>query len=252
MNFLIDLSGNRVWADDIEATGTTGVVIRVNEQRVRKIPKVWSLNETAAEEQRCDTDHQNKANKCSFESEARAYQRLGPCNQLVEAKVCNDGIYMERLRHDLATYLDEKPEPGDDIKAAWIESILLAVQHTHRKKILIDDIALRNFLLTDKLVLKMVDLGQCSIFPENIDMGTACDDQGVDVRTDIFHVGCALYSIATWKIFEYNLFDHAMVVPELSDLPDLDGVPFGDIIRNCWMKAYASMEVVVADWKRGL
>lgn len=79
MEDLIGLSGNRVWADDIEATGTTGVIVHVNEKCVHKISKLWSPSKTASKEERRNTDHQNKAKQRSFEMETEVHRRLiGP------------------------------------------------------------------------------------------------------------------------------------------------------------------------------
>jgi hypothetical protein len=107
------------------------------------------------------------------------------------------------------------------------------MDYVHKKNVLVDDIALRDYLLTDNLSLKMIDSGQCSLFPLDTDMATA-DDDGFTVRTDLFHLGCVIYSVSSRVRFACDLFDQDMKWSDMSEWPSLEGTFCERIIRRCW------------------
>lgn len=83
--------------------------------------------------------------------------------------------------------------------------------------------------------------GQCAIFPLDTDINVA-SEHGLTAQADIFHLGCLIYSIVTWKKYMYDLFMHDWTQPPLGELPDVDELFCGNIIRKCWTAEYTSME----------
>lgn len=118
-----------------------------------------------------------------------------------------------------------------------IETIL----HFHKARVLVDDMALRNILIADDLSIRMIDFGQCALSPLDADINVV-SDHGLTALADIFHLGCIIYSIFTWRKFGRGLFRHDWTRPSLSDLPDVDKLFCCDIIRKCWSAEYISME----------
>ena len=222
-------------------TGTTGLVLYEGAY-ARKIPKIRNTSKLSGKE-REDQEYVNDTNREVLEHEIAAYRRVGKCRGIAQCvRLSREGIVLEYLsRGDLDTYLEREPEPEQSLKAQWILSVIETVSHFHRSRILIDDIALRNLLIANDMSVKMIDFGQCSIFPENIDISTA-DENGMTVQADLFHLGCVIYSISAWKKFECNLFDRDYLRPPLQELPELDRLLCGKMIRNCWTGQYQSME----------
>jgi len=207
-----------------------------------KSPKIRDTSRLAGEE-RADEEYVNYTNRETLEHEKAVYRRVGQCCGIAQCiKLSEEGILLEYLRRgDLETYLEHEPEPDQSLKVQWILSVIDTVSHFHRSRILIDDIALRNLLIADDTSLRMIDFGQCSIFPKDSDMAAA-NENGMTVQADIFHLGCVIYSIATWKKFECNLFDRGYRRPPLQELPALDHLLCGEIIKDCWSGQYQSME----------
>ncbi|KAL1954089.1 hypothetical protein VTO42DRAFT_1777 [Malbranchea cinnamomea] len=123
-------------------------------------------------------------------------------------------------------------------RVTWILSAIKAVHHLHHTaKVLVFDIAPRNFLLADDLSLRMIDFGQAAVFPLDTDITTACDN-GLTALVDIVHLGCTIHSIASWQLYEFNLMDCDYKLPRLEDLPKVDDCFCGDIIKKCWLGKY--------------
>ena len=232
-------------AEDFVSSGLNGIILRRG-QHVLKIPKIRNSFKFTQEEREI-LEHSNRANRDSLDREKKVYWRVEGCKGLVDhIKILQDGILLQYLeRGDLETYITSQAEPEQHFKANWIHSIISTILSFHRAKVLLDDIAVRNFLIAEDLSLRLIDFGQCSIFPEDTDMSTA-NDGGCTVQTDIFHLGCVIYSVAAWSKFECNLFGR-LVRPSLEELPPVDGLFCGNIIQKCWSGHYQRMEHLTTD-----
>ncbi|KAL9594717.1 MAG: hypothetical protein Q9219_006881 [cf. Caloplaca sp. 3 TL-2023] len=206
-----------------------------------------------AEEHREDGEYVNEVNRVTLEAEKAVYSRIGRCDGIAECiNTSKDGILLALYeRGDLESFIEKEPEVNRPLKARWILSIIKTLLHFHNAKVLVDDIALRNLLLADDLSLKMIDFGQCALLPVEIDINTASDN-GLTAQADIFHLGNVIYSIVTWKRYEHDLFMHGWTLPLLGDLPEVDGLFCGDIIRNCWSAKYTGMEQLYRDVRENL
>ena len=236
-----------VASKEILDLGLNGILLQRG-QNVLKIPKIWSTSTLVGEDLEI-VEHSNNTNRESHEVEKQVYLRVWPHKGLVDRlEISEDGIFLQYLPNgNLEAHIASQAEPTRSDKVEGIRRIISTVLHIHRKKVLLYDIATRNVLIADDGSLRMIDFGQCSILPEAIDMSTA-DDNGCTVRSDIFHLGCVIYSTAMWTKFEFDLFGRQFKFPRLDNLPSVDGVFCGKVIQKCWGGIYSNVEELEKDW----
>ncbi|KAL9027443.1 MAG: hypothetical protein Q9196_004028, partial [Gyalolechia fulgens] len=231
---------------DMLGMGTFGLVIRHGDHvlKIAKVNQTEGLSEKEAAYEAFDND----GNRESLEREKAVYRRVGTHTGIVQPiSLSNEGILMPLYpQGDLEKYMAKHENPDASTRTEWIMSVIQTMCHLHQCKILVDDLALRNLLLTDDRSLKMIDFGNCSILPMDTDLSLANED-GLTVQVDIFYLGCLIYSIAVWEKFEFCLIDTQWQLPPLSDLPQLAHVLLGDVVRNCWTGAYNSMHKLQQD-----
>ena len=234
------------YSEKFLGTGTNSIVLRRGPHAL-KIPKVRDTK-TMSEKHREDGEYVNEVNRKTLESEKAVYLRVGRCDGIAKCiNISKDGILLALYeRGDLESYVEGEVEVDRSRKAGWILSIIKTILHFHNAKVLVDDMTLRNILIADDLSLKMIDFGQCPLFPMDTDIN-AVSDHGLTAQADIFHLGCVIYSIVTWKRYECDLFMRGWTRPLLSDLPEVDQLFCGDIIRKCWSVEYTSMEHLYRD-----
>ncbi|KAF1981332.1 hypothetical protein K402DRAFT_398609 [Aulographum hederae CBS 113979] len=222
-------------------SGTTGLVIQRGEHAL-KVAKLTDTSKFSAQG-RGDSEYVNQVNRVLLEREKYVYHRLGHAEGIVKViDISEQGILLECLKKgDIAAYMDNNAELSIPEKTKWIMTIIKAICHIHRSNVLIDDIALRNFLIADDFSVKTIDFGQSTVFPLNIDITTA-NANGLTILVDLFHLGCIIYSIVAWIVYECNLFEHELQRPALKDLPDLDGLLFQQAIKKCWTAEYRSAD----------
>jgi len=228
-------------ADPYLGSGTNGLVLQRGEHAL-KIPKIIDTSQFS-DADRASSDYVNQVNREILETEKSVYRRIGHFEGIVRiVSISEHGILFERHKNgDIAAYIKDHTELSIRDKSGWIISIVQAVCHIHRSKVLIDDIALRNFLITDDLLVKMIDFGQSTVFPECTDI-TMANDNGLTALVDLFHVGCIIYSIAAWKEYKYDLFQHQLQWPGLKDLPDTDQLLYRQVIKKCRTAGYCSAD----------
>ncbi|KAL8708382.1 MAG: hypothetical protein Q9220_006763 [cf. Caloplaca sp. 1 TL-2023] len=237
----------RICNDDMLGMGASGLIVRHGNYAL-KFARI-SRSFPASEEEAFQEQYDNDLNYECVEREKAVYKRVGKSPGIAECVAISDeGITMTFYkRGDLQGYVAKNARPADPILKAWILSTIETVSHLHRCKILYDDYALRNMLLAGDGSLKMIDFSNCSLHSLDTDLSTV-NDEGFTLQQEFFYLGCLIYSIATWKKFEVCLITttgHHLL--PLSDLPDLDGVLFGNIIRSCWTGAYRDVSQLHRD-----
>ncbi|KAI9833639.1 MAG: hypothetical protein M1819_003592 [Sarea resinae] len=226
-------------ANQILGNGTNGLVLKCGAHAL-KAPKIRDTSILDCEMLE-DQLYVNEVNIATLETEKAVYKRVGRCDGIADCIASSEeGILLVYYkRGDAATFLEREKELGWSVKARWILSVMQAVSQLHRAKLLIYDIALRNFLVADDgLSLRMIDFGQCSLFPLDTADITAVSDNGLTAQVDLFHLGSTIYSIAVWKRYENDLLNHEFQLPPIKDLPDVGHLPCGDIIKKCWTGRY--------------
>ncbi|PGH14201.1 hypothetical protein AJ79_03174 [Helicocarpus griseus UAMH5409] len=243
MAFLLP-DNSRCLLEDHLGNGSDAIVI----QRGPHALKVPKIRPTAGlgEAERRTTGCTSKIAREILEREKQVYRRIGKCNGVAECvEIVDEGIVLACYKNvDLERYVEREKEVESFVKTAWILSAIAALRHLHHvSKVLVFDIAPRNFMLADDmLALKMIDFGQASIFPLDTD-NTTVNDEGLTASVDVFHLGCTIYSIVSWQSFEQNLANSDWAVPPLEDMPKLDDLgTWGQIIRKCWTCQYHSAE----------
>ncbi|KAI4206668.1 MAG: hypothetical protein LQ346_000960 [Caloplaca aetnensis] len=205
------------------------------------------------EADREDEEYINEVNCAMLETEKAVYRRVGRCGGIAECiNISKEGILLALYEQgDLERYVEVEAEVDRTRKAEWILSIIKATLHFHNAKILVDDMALRNILIADDLSLRMIDFGQCALFPMDADIN-AVNDHGLTAQANIFHLGCVIYSIVIWKRYECNLFLRGWTRPLPSELPGTDQLFCGHIVQKCWSAEYTCMEQLYRESHKGL
>jgi serine/threonine protein kinase len=129
---------------------------------------------------------------------------------------------------DLQDYLNKHKQPPDrSQQLIWFRAMARGLVYVHKRRVLVGDISLGNFLVSANLSVKLSDFNQSTILPLNTDMGTA-DDHGYSIYTDIGQLGAVFYRVATGQPCEFDLFKDLpyeptdAVWPQRKDLPSTD------------------------------
>ncbi|KAI4268485.1 MAG: hypothetical protein LQ337_007813 [Flavoplaca oasis] len=247
---LINPDGSRLRfvMEDVIGMGTFGIVLRRGKHAL-KVAKLISLS-GFSEEETAILESDNESNLACLEIEKDVYRRAAPFPGIAECiEISNEGILMAFYdRGNLEDYIKNNPAPDVAQQVQWIMSAISTVHHLHKCNILVDDIALRNMLLTEDLSIKMIDFGYCVLFPPELDLTTVADEHGLTIKGDIFHLGNLIYSIAAWEKFHFELYPHLRYErPPIDELPDLAPLLFGKLIQKCWIGAYGDMQQLQDD-----
>jgi serine/threonine protein kinase len=220
--------------------GMTGLILKLDENRVVKIAKVYPLDDYVGKA-RGDMEYINEINRETLQNERNIYDRLGNHKGIISCLKSSDyGIELDFANQgDLETYIESTPDPPDSFKIEWILSLTDTLSYIHSRRVFVDEIALRNILVRDGQ-LKLADFGQSVLLPLTADIDTICENH-LTAKTEILHIGWIIYSITVWRIHKYYFFD-----PKNSsqDLPSTDHLFCGSIIEKCWNGEYVSMNVV--------
>ena len=226
--------------DPVLGMGRTGVVVRRDDTAL-KLPLKYStagLNKSLA-------DHFKASADISYESVRRekdVYERLGQYHGIVPClDLSGDGIELEIMTNgDLQSYLKQHC-PSQDMQRTWFQEMARTLVHIHDHRVILADMATRNFLLNSEFSIKFSDFTESTILPPGTDMQTA-DDGGFSIHTDIGQFGAVLYEIITGQPCEFDLFKDVppgpatAVWPRRQDLPSTENVWLGSIIETCWTK----------------
>lgn len=229
--------------------GMTGYILQLDEERVVKVAKTYSLDAYIGTPDFDHMDYINEINRKTLENEIKIYQRLGHYEGILSCfQTSNYGIELAFAKQgNLEDYINSNPEPPDSLKIEWILSIIDTLSYVHSRRVLVDDIALRNFLVADGQ-LKLADFGQSIILPISTDMDTVCDND-LTTRIEILHLGWVIYSIAVWHVHPYYFFDkeNDMQWPNPHELPLSGNLFCRTIVERCWHGQYIEMETLKKD-----
>ncbi|KAL8838916.1 MAG: hypothetical protein Q9170_001953 [Blastenia crenularia] len=231
---------------DFVGNGGAGLVLHQGDN-VLKIPRLSTTPGQSAE----DAEHQEHSNKysvLSMEREKDAYKRVGRHPGIVKPiSLSDEGILLPYYpKGDLERYMDKYDPPDILMRQKWFMSVIETMCYIHQRKILVEDLALRNFLLADDMSIKMIDFGNCSVLPLDADLALF-DEDGLNLRTEIFNLGCLLYSVAEWVKYEFCLYETQHQPPPLHQLPSLTNVWLGDVIKKCWTSTYSDVHQLRRD-----
>ncbi|EHY51878.1 uncharacterized protein HMPREF1120_00101 [Exophiala dermatitidis NIH/UT8656] len=222
--------------------GMTGYILGIDDDRVVKVAKTYPVENS----EDFFMEHVNESNREALVTEIEIYQRLGRHEGIIHCfQTTNFGIEMVFAKQgDLETYINSNPEPTEPFKIHWILSLIDGLSYIHSRKVLVDEIALRN-ILVDNGQLRFADFGQSYLLPLSTNMDTICEND-LTVKIEILHLGWIIYSIACWKVHKYYFFgeDRYMEWPTSDQLPPLKDLFCGAIVENCWKGNYVNVDAL--------
>jgi serine/threonine protein kinase len=228
--------GTRISSNQIIGRGLDGVVVLIGDT-VLKAPNRHGIYQNGVArfvEDACEISD-------ALENENRVYARLEKTKGVAKfLGTSRNGLNLEYYSNgSLEQYMDNHAEPELAWKENWITEIVDVVTRCHEKRVLISDIALRNFLLAEDWSIRVIDFANSVLFEIDLDLAEA-EEEGCTATLDLFHLGNVIYSIATWRKFSV---DCAMESewPGREEMPRLEHfLPYGAIVANCWTRQYAS------------
>ena len=235
MSYLfLDLQGNPIYQEQVLGYGGSAVVILQDNLAVKTpLRYFWS------------SDADVKANVEVIRREQDIYRRLQPsqnnrCPGIVNCiGFLNEATQLAYMKNgDLRAYLQNN-KPSRLLQLSWFRDMARTLAYIHEKRVLVADIATRNFLVDSDLSLKLCDFSESTILPFDVDIDTA-DDNGYSPRIDIGQLGAVMYEVVTGVKCEVDLFkdnlptDGRAYWPKREYLPSTENVWLGSIIDGCW------------------
>ncbi|QQK44716.1 kinase domain containing protein [Penicillium digitatum] len=168
--------------------------------------------------------------------EASIYHRVGPHERLVRIlDHSRDGLILEYMKNgDLKTYLQAQDLIPMSLKLKWAYQIAQAVSLLHSNGIIHCDIKPRNFLLDATLNIKIIDFSGSSL-------------DGSKPASDLFALGSTLYEVFQGTSpYEEIPSDQVEERFKRKEFPNVSAIPYGQIIKQCWLSQVDSAEHVQA------
>ncbi|KAJ6183917.1 Serine/threonine-protein kinase HT1 [Penicillium mononematosum] len=129
---------------------------------------------------------------------------------------------------DLRTFLT-KHQPSQSQKLLWFRDMASGLAYIHSRRVLVVDIASRNFLVDSDLSIKFCDFTESLIFPIETDMNTA-KVLGYTVQIDLHLLGAVFYEVVTGE--KRQRIGH--ICRRGKTLPSTKDVWLGSVIELCW------------------
>ncbi|GFN13470.1 hypothetical protein AtubIFM55763_001180 [Aspergillus tubingensis] len=99
----------------------------------------------------------------------------------------------------------------------WLQEAAHIIHRVHERRVLVVDIATRNFLLDEDLSLHMCDFTESTIVADDEDMAEFIFEDFTPVKSDIARFGSMMYEVISGNLFEFY------VIPDIET--DLDDDP---------------------------
>ncbi|KAJ5482932.1 hypothetical protein N7539_006378 [Penicillium diatomitis] len=236
----LDIRGDPIPKEQVVGCGSSAVILLQNGVAVKTpLRYLWS------------SDSDVEVNVQSVRREQDVYRRLqslkddrskGIVSCIGFSAEATQLAYM--ANGDLRTYL-AKCRPSHQLQLAWFHEMARTLCYIHDRRVLVADIATRNFLLDTDLSLKICDFSEASLLPLDCNMETV-DDNGFTAQIDIGLLGTVMYEVVTGSKCDVDLFkdnsptDGRAYWPERKSLPSTQGIWLGWIIEGCWDGGFRS------------
>jgi hypothetical protein len=225
--------------------GMTGLILLVDDTRVLKILKLYNL--ACYEDESLEHTRMINQDNCEILKNERAiYERLGQHSGIIQCFNATDEVLELAYAKEgnLLEYIETQNEPPIATKVGWILSLIDTLLHIHARRVLVDEIALRNILVFNS-DLKLADFGQSILLPLETERSKMDDGAGLTVKVELLHFGWIFYTISSWKNKRYYYFGHDTPAwRRLEELPSTDDLFFGPIIRKCWTGQFDTTETL--------
>lgn len=236
---------------ELVGLGRAGRVIRFGNIAV-KTANIWTVPEGASETTVIGREQMNELNIESLKHEGLVYHHLGHVQGVIKPYQVSDAeIQMPYLRHgSLSGYLRTHSDGVDSIRRLrWLREAAHIIRRIHERRVLVADIATRNFLLDENLSLQMCDFTESVIVSsEEEDMANFVSEDFVSVKFDIARFGSMMYEVTSGSRYEFYVIPE--IATDLDDdpesktfkawptaekFPNTKDVFLGGIIRKCWL-----------------
>lgn len=217
----------------------SGIICEADEDTIVKHPKIIPNN-----------DPYNQMYHDMIINERLIYERLGNHNGVISYLGVHDqssgAIKLAHAKQgDLEHYIQSCEAPSEGIRAIWIHSLMETFWYIYSRKVLHQDVKPSN-ILVENGSLRVVDFANAVMYGLDADMEEICARDPLS-RVDILGLGCILYSIAAWRVFYYDYFEHERW-PGLEDLPETRGLLYEDIINKCWRDSHGTLKLLYEDY----
>lgn len=230
----LDLCGNSIPQEQVLGCGSSAVVV-LRDGLAVKTPLRY----------RWSSDVEVEMNIEVIQREQDVYRRFQTSNAQCGGIVNCVGFLREATQlaymtnGNLRTYLGTN-QPSQQLQLSWFRDMARTLEYIHDRRVLVADIASRNFLLDSDLKIKFCDFSEASLLPLDADMDTV-DDNGYTTRIDLGFLGAVIYEVVTGEKCEIDLFkdnlpsDGRATWPRRELLPNTENVWLGSIIEDCWV-----------------
>lgn len=224
---------------DFLGAGLTGIV--------ELLPDGYALKTPWPGERAQDSRDDMKLEALAY---ARINERLGHNTRFLETVCLDEERLTLKMEYMSNGTLHDYLRSHDALvtrhqRRLWAEAIAQGVALLHSVDIVHSDLTLRNVFLDGNLELKIGDFGCCSIDKSPNAVGTnvrlfpprSSWQAAVRPRDDVFALGSCIFELMTGSA-PYQETPSPLVckLMELQQFPDLAGIEFGDIIRDCWLQ----------------
>ena len=194
MKCILLADGRRVDAGTLIGNGTDGFVIR-NGCHVLKIPQLLGRLQP---DEMIEANEDNGLHLEHLETEKKVYQRLLDVPGVAKCIECTrNGILLEYYPNgSLSEYISRNKPPSVSQRWHWALQATDVIGYCHKRGVLVFDIALRNFLLTDDLNLRLIDFANSVLVPQNTDI-TRVDIDGCTAELDLLQLSNVNHDLAT-------------------------------------------------------
>lgn len=239
-----------VTESDLIGLGRVGCVKRFGDVAV-KTANQWPVPHDASEYTMSVYNHMNRTNEESLKSEGRIYQHLVNVEGVLQPfQISDTEIRMRYVRHgSLEKYLNaNQATVGKAQLLRWFHDAATIISRVHERRVLVADIAARNFLVNDDLTILLCDFSESVIVPEAENLDAFISEDFLSFKLDIARFGSMIYKTVSGQRYEFYV--DTRIETDLEDggakaykewptdeqLPNTEGVFLGDIIRRCWLK----------------
>ncbi|KAH7302928.1 kinase-like domain-containing protein [Stachybotrys elegans] len=189
------------------------------------------------------------ANRQAMRHEALVYKRLGNCSHIPkllewDPELCT--ITLEHLANgNLGDYLREHPTVSETTRQRWVQQAAKGLEALHAAGVTHNDIAPRNFLLSDSLELRICDFASSSV--PGLPVSDVAPGARYQRRPWPPRYSSVLYLIVS-GVEPYSELKEKEVEArfERGEFPTTRNLDYGEVIERCWDGQTTAMEIVMA------
>lgn len=245
---------------DLIGLGRVGCVMRIGDIALKTANK-WRVPDNASEYTTILHEQTNRNNEESLKHEGCIYRHLGFVKGVVKPSHISDTeIRMPYISHgSLDRYMNSrKAVISDKQRLAWLQNAAEIISRVHKQRVIIADIAARNFLVNTDLSLQLCDFSESLVVPEGRVLDEFVSEEDfLSIKSDIARFGSMVYEIVSGSRYEFYVNPESDVDldegesrtykewPSSDRFTDTGNVFLGDIIRKCWLRdGFCSVEDV--------